>query len=117
MFLLVLQRIFIEMIVDFFYAPVWWYTAGVVYIFKKCLALVKRGNEELAPGLWLANLFVPMFGSYDWQGRIVSFFMRLVQVFFRGWILLLWIGVVLLFGVAWLLIPLLIVCGIIMSFI
>jgi len=39
--------------------------------------------------VWLKNLFAPMFGQTDWQGRLISFFMRLavlggrlLQVFF-----------------------------------
>ena len=34
--------------------------------------------------LWLKNLFVPMFGQHDWQGRLVSFLIRLVQLIARG---------------------------------
>jgi hypothetical protein len=32
------------------------------------------GNAQFAPGLWFLNIFVPMFGQYDWQGRSGEFF-------------------------------------------
>lgn len=28
--------------------------------------------------IWLKNFFVPMYGQYDWTGRLISVFMRLV---------------------------------------
>lgn len=49
--------------------------------------------KSLALRVWIKNLFVPMYGMYDWQSRLISFFMRLAQIVFRG------IGVVLLSGV------------------
>ena len=33
---------------------------------------------------WAKNIFVPMFGRYDWQSRIISVFMRFVNVVGRG---------------------------------
>jgi hypothetical protein len=105
MTLIILQRLFLEALIDIFYAPVWWYTRGALYVFKKGVHLIQVGNEECAPGLWLKNLFVPMFGSYDWQGRIISFFMRLVQVIARSFALLIWSWFVLLFCMVWLFLP------------
>jgi len=44
-------------------------------------------------GVWIKNLFVPMFQQYDWQGRIISFFMRLFQIIFR------FIGFIIMFAI------------------
>ena len=38
----------------------------------------------LAIGVWTKNIFVPMFGMHDWQSRIISFFMRVVQIIGRS---------------------------------
>jgi len=46
--------------------------------------MLRRGNAALGVLLWLKNLFVPMFGQHDWQGRLVSFLIRLVQLIARG---------------------------------
>lgn len=74
--------------------------------------MFKHGNNNLAPGLWLANLFVPMFGQYDFQGWLVSFFMRLVQIIARAFALALWLGVCLAFFFVWLALPVLVFYGI-----
>ena len=117
MFFLVFQRIFIEAIFDVIYFPVWWYTGGAKHALVWCFGAFRSGNAVLAPGLWLKNIFVPMFGQYDIQGRIISFFMRLFQVIGRGIALVVWLAVCLaLFG-AWLVLPVLVVLGAVSSLI
>ena len=92
-----------------FYFPLWWYTKGAVHALRWCLNLLKRGNENLAPSLWLQNLFVPMFGQFDWQGRVLSFLMRLVQILARTVALAVWIGLCLILFLSWLALPILVV--------
>ncbi|MBI2037736.1 MAG: hypothetical protein HYT15_02260 [Candidatus Magasanikbacteria bacterium] len=110
--ILILQRLFLEIVLDIFYFPVWWYTKGALYALGRCFDLLKQGNTNLAPGLWLANIFIPMFGQYDVGGRIVSFFMRLVQIIARTFALFLWTAVCGLLFVAWLLAPVLVFYGV-----
>jgi hypothetical protein len=112
MAIIILQRLLIEAAIDIIYFPLWWYTAGIRYMLSKVGALFKAGNAFLAPGLWLKNLFVPMFGQYDWQGRVVSFFMRLVQIIFRTAALAVWLACCFLFFLLWLALPLLVFYGI-----
>ena len=114
MYILILQRLFLESILDIFYFPVWWYTKGAVHALRWCYNLLKLGNENLAPGLWLANLFVPMYGQYDFQGRLVSFLMRLVQIIARAFALLVWLGVCLAFLAVWLALPVVVFRGMIL---
>lgn len=40
--------------------------------------------------VWIKNIFVPMFGQRDWQSRLISIFMRTVQIIGRGIFLLFW---------------------------
>ena len=108
MSILILQRLFLESILDIFYFPVWWYTKGAGHAGKWCWEMFKQGNSNLAPGLWLANLFVPMFGQYDFQGRLVSFFMRLVQIFARAVALFVWLNLCLVLFLGWLALPILV---------
>ncbi len=113
MTILILQRLFLEAILDIFYFPIWWYTKGALHVLRWCFNLLKLGNENLAPGLWLANLFVPMFGQFDWQGRIVSFLMRLVQIFARTVALAVWLNLCLVLFLGWLALPVLVFWGMI----
>jgi len=109
MWILVLQRIFFQFILDLFYFPLWWFTGGVAHAGRFCFVLWQDGNLYLAPGLWLKNLFVPMFGQYDWQGRIMSFFMRLVNVLGRSLALLVWTFFTLMLFLLWLVFPIFVV--------
>ena len=116
MSILILQRLFLEAVLDIFYFPIWWYTKGAAHALRGCFNLLKLGNENLAPGLWLANLFVPMFGQFDWQGRIISFFMRLAQIFVRAIALVVWLGLCLVLFLCWLVLPILVFRGMILAF-
>ena len=49
----------------------------------------------LAIKVWIKNIFVPMFGMHDWQSRIISFFMRVVQIIGRAIVLcILTVGII-----------------------
>jgi hypothetical protein len=115
MWILVLQRMVLEFLLDIVYFPMWWYTGGAKHAFLFCVGLFKEANSFLAPGLWLKNIFVPMFGQYDWQGRIMSFFMRVVNVIFRAIALIVWsFGICVLFFV-WFAFPVFVVYMLVLS--
>ena len=111
MTIIILQRLLLEAILDIFYFPIWWYTKGAAHALRWCFNLLKTGNANLAPGLWLANLFVPMFGQYDFQGRLVSFFMRLAQIFARSVALFVWFSLCFVLFLAWLGLPIIVFRG------
>ncbi len=111
MWLLVFQRILFDAITDIFYFPFWWYTGGVLHSLKWCGKFFLEGNQSLAPGLWLKNLFVPMYGQYDWQGRIISVVMRFVQFCVRAVALGFWFLVCAVLLVIWFLLPVMVVGG------
>ncbi|OGH93229.1 MAG: hypothetical protein A2563_01320 [Candidatus Magasanikbacteria bacterium RIFOXYD1_FULL_40_23] len=113
MFILILQRLFLEAILDVFYFPVWWYTKGALHALRQCFQILKNGNASLAPGVWIVNLFVPMYGQFDIQGRIVSFFMRIVQIIARTFALALWFGFCSVLFIIWLALPVVVFYGIV----
>ncbi len=113
MFIIVIQRLFIEAVIDIFYFPLWWYTGGVLFAARKMIRYIHIGNEYLAPALWLKNLFVPMFGQNDFQGKLISFFMRFVQLIVRSGMLAVWIVFVFCLGIAWLAWPVIVVYSLI----
>lgn len=106
MWVLVLQRMLLELILDILYFPFWWYTAGAKKALIGCFHWWQDANINLAPGLWLKNIFVPMFGQRDWQGRLMSFFIRFFNVIFRTIGLLIWTVVILVIFALWLVFPL-----------
>lgn len=109
--IILLQRILFEAFLDIFYFPVWWYTAGAKHIFITVWEMIKFGNGNMAPGLWLKNIFVPMYGQHDFQGRIISFVLRLVQIVARSIGLFIWTLVCLVLFGLWLLAPVIVVLG------
>jgi len=106
MWVLLLQRLALDAIIDIAYFPFWWYTAGFMRVLNGAKNWIAAANMNMAPGLWLRNLFVPMFGQTDVQGRIMSVFMRFANVIGRSIGLLIWILIVLFFLMVWLSFPL-----------
>ena len=64
--------------------PVWWYTRGLLFVVRGGGSWIRSYSKSLALNVWMKNLFVPMYGMYDWQSRIISFFMRLAQIAARA---------------------------------
>jgi hypothetical protein len=88
-FLLGLRYFFIDLIGGVMRWPFWWYTQGLLFVVHGAGAWVKMYSKSLAVGVWVKNIFVPMFGAYDWQSRIISFFMRVFQIVVRSFALVL----------------------------
>lgn len=108
MFFILFQRVILLFFTELLYFPLWWYTGGVVFVFQLARRLTVLGLEVLSPAVWWRYLFVPMYGEYGWQGRIISFFMRFIQGVFRGALFLLWFLVVAAIVVLWFAAPFLI---------
>ncbi len=104
--ILVLQRILLEALLHVLIFPFWWYTKGMLFAAKRCFEIFRYGNEFLVPALWWRNIFVPMFGQVDWQGRLVSFGIRLANGVARTLALLVWLFFATLLFVIWLALPL-----------
>ena len=105
-----------DLVLDFLYWPIWWYTKGVLRAWHKMIDTIKQGNDELALLVWIKNIFRPMFGDYSFQGRIISFFMRIIQIIGRGLFFLFWLILAFLWFLVWLILPLFIIYQILISF-
>lgn len=79
----VFSYIVFDLFGSIFYFPVWWYTHGLL----ACLRWIGRALvyrwKAYAMAIWLKNFFVPMYGQYDWGGRMVSIFVRFFVLFGR----------------------------------
>jgi len=117
MFFILLQRMLLELLWDIVYFPIWWYSDGARRALLFCVALVRDVNAMLAPGLWLKNIFVPMFGQSDFQGRLVSFMMRFFNFIFRSIGLFIWLILVVVLFFIWILLPMFVIFMFVDSFI
>ncbi len=73
-----------EAVFDVVRFPLWWYSQGLVAASRFARDFVVGYERSLALSVWLKNIFVPMFGQHDWQSRIISVFMRVVNIIGRG---------------------------------
>lgn len=102
-------KIILRIIIDVFYFPIWWYSVGLARLLKNIWNFLRNQEQSLGFFIWLKNIFTPMYGQRDWSGRLISFFIRLVQIIFRGLVLLVWIFLLLALIIIWLIGPLLLV--------
>jgi hypothetical protein len=112
---LIIQRLAFEFIFDVLLFPVWWYTQGLKRVTMVCGRMVEEANMSLAPGIWLKNIFVPMYGQYDWQGRLMSIFMRIVNIIGRGFAFFLFIFFVFGLVLIWIFFPLFVIYFLLLS--
>ena len=105
MFGIVLQRLALQFLLDSIFFPVWWYTLGLFRVSIGLWHSLQDANISLSPGLWLKNIFTPMYGQTDIEGRLMSVFMRIVNIIGRTIGLCAWIIVLLSALLLWLIIP------------
>jgi hypothetical protein len=79
----IIKLIFVDTLLDILYFPVWWYSRGMVLAFKWVVAEIMSFENLFGLRIWIKNIFHPMFSQHDWQGKIISFFMRIFQIIFR----------------------------------
>lgn len=80
----VAQLLFVDLLGSVAWFPVWWYTAGFALAAQKALAMLRYRANAYAFKVWIRNFFTPMYGQYDWTGRLVSVFMRFVVLVGRS---------------------------------
>ena len=106
-------KIFIELIQDILYFPLWWYSRGLIKLLLRLKNFLVDKQKSLALLIWIKNIHKPMYGQYDWTGLLISFFMRLIQIIIRSVIMLFWLVAALVVLIFWLILPILVVYEII----
>jgi len=107
------RSILVDIVWDFVYFPVWWYTSGLKQITLGRIKSIENMVDHLALRLLLLNIFKPMFAQYDRAGRIISFFMRIVILIGRSIYFFVYSALQLVIVIIWLLLPALVVYRII----
>ena len=98
---------------DILFFPIWWYSFGLLYLLLNLKNFLANREKSLSLLVWIKNIFTPMYGQNDWQGAIISFFIRFFQIIFRSIIFLFWFILVILVFLIWILLPILTVYEII----
>lgn len=105
-----LKYIAVEIVWDIIYFPIWWYSKGLMRVINFCLeSAIFHVNRRMALGIWVKNMFKPMYGDYTREGRIISLFMRFVVLIWKLVGIILWLIILLLVFILWIILPLVII--------
>ncbi len=91
----------VDLVGKVLYWPLWWYSVGLRQLLSALASNILQEEHRIGLGLWWRNLLVPMYGQYDWQGRAISFVLRIGVGLFRALLMLLWFGLSLVAVAAW----------------
>lgn len=116
MVLVVFERLVVQFFLDIVIFPFWWYTMGLFRVVRGLGRSIAETNQRLAPGLWFKNMFTPMYGQHDIEGRLMSVFMRIVNIIGRSIALIVWIGITGIGLLLWLLLPIALIALIVSVF-
>lgn len=105
----VARYVFGEIIGDFFYAPVWWYSRGFLKLLVYSKIQIANFEKSIGLKLWIKSLGKPMYGQYDITGKLISFCMRLVVLFARFFAFIGYVFVRLIMILVWLVAPVIVV--------
>lgn len=99
----------VEILWDIVYFPVWWYTKGLKRVYDFCInSATFHIQRRVALGIWLKSMFKPMYGDTTKEGKIISFFMRIVVLFWKLGSTVLWLFILFLLFLGWIVLPLVI---------
>jgi len=111
-----IKFIVIDIIGDFVYWPIWWYTIGLKDCFVFCAVQIKKTWLSLGLNIWLKNLFTPMYGDRSFVGRLISLIVRIVVLFWRLLWFFFWTSFVLAMLFIWIIGPIIVVYMILRHF-
>jgi len=106
---LTLRFLAVDVVGSVLYFPVWWYSVGAFKVLRWCWGRLAGAAAAFGFGIWIRNLFTPMYGQRDIAGRLISFFMRLVTIVFYALILAVLAVLLGVIAMLWLALPALIV--------
>lgn len=102
-------RILIQAVGEVLYFPIWWYSAGLFTCARRLLKFWLDQEKLLGVGVWIKNIFVPMYGQSDFAGRVISFLMRCFQIIVRSIVLFFFLILVLIVFLIWIFLPLILI--------
>lgn len=72
----VVKFVGIDLVGSVVWFPVWWYTKGLQRVVMASVRALQFRIREYGFGIWIRNFFVPMYGQYDFAGRLISVLVR-----------------------------------------
>ncbi|PIR07118.1 MAG: hypothetical protein COV55_01665 [Candidatus Komeilibacteria bacterium CG11_big_fil_rev_8_21_14_0_20_36_20] len=106
-----LRALFIDLIGEILYFPIWWYSQGLKRTALYTWSSIKNTARNLSLPIMFKSLFKPMFGQYDRQGRVISFFMRILLTISRFVVFIILTIFNILVLIFWILLPVVVAWG------
>lgn len=75
-FLLFLKNSIYELFSDIIFFPKWLFFEGTKRTIRNARRWIEWYSQKYAIAILVKNIGQPMYGQDDWQGRIISFFVR-----------------------------------------
>lgn len=97
--------IVLDLVLDIVRFPAWWYSRGAVRAGQWYVRSLGDAIDRLALKVLAQNLGRPMFGDYTREGRIISFFMRIIQLVISAILFAAWWAVLTVVLIVYLLLP------------
>ena len=108
-FLFFLSKISVKIILDIAFFPLWWYSTGLLRFLGDVKVFLNERWMIIGAGVWLKNIFTPMYGQSDIVSRLISFVIRLIQVIVRFFIFLIFLVLAMIAVALWIFLPIAIV--------
>jgi hypothetical protein len=109
------DSLFLDLLLNLAFFPLWWYSFGLKSVVLYAFEFLKHRESGLGLLVWFSNLLVPMYGQTDLPGRLISLIIRLMQVFFRGSIMMIWVFLALMLVILWLIAPIAVINGLMIN--
>ena len=58
-----LKFVLVDVVGEFLYMPIWWYTAGLKKELLFIYGSLANESRRLSLRIWLKNMFIPMYGD------------------------------------------------------
>ncbi len=112
----VFKLIFVDLILEIVYFPLWWYSSGLYEIISFCLRQIKKQWENMSLEIHFKFLFKPMYAQRDFAGRAISFFARLIQLILKLIVFLIFSLIILGIFILWITLPIIVIWQIIINY-
>jgi hypothetical protein len=112
----IFKLVFVDLVLEIIYFPLWWYSSGLYKTGAFCLQKIGKQWNNMGLGINFKFLFKPMYAQRDFAGRAISFFARLVQLIFKLISFLIFVLIFVLIFILWIALPLFVVWQIKLNF-
>jgi len=103
------KDLFLDALWQIVHFPYWWYSKGLKKAGFFCLSQIKKGWQALALAILFKNFFKSMYGERGFSAYFLSFMVRVSQIIWRVFFMLIWTAAWIIVFILWIFLPLFII--------